>query len=99
MDVSIDIGTRKGWDNIRVVDTGIPKRVATINQVALPISAQVMANINTAGSSSKRPIEMIPFLIVEVTRAPRATAPTNSVTTDKNPTWIIVKVLAATELA
>jgi hypothetical protein len=44
-------------------------------------------------------MEMIPFLIVEVTRAPRATAPTNSVTIDKKPTWIIVNVLAATDVA
>ena len=35
--------------------------------------------------------------MVSVTRAPRATAPTNSVTMDKNPTWTMVKVWAATD--
>ena len=72
--------------NLRVVETGSPKRVATINQVALPTSAQVMPKIKTPGRSRNRSIPIIPFLMVEVTRAPSATAPTNSVTIDKNPT-------------
>jgi hypothetical protein len=68
-----------------VVETGSPNLVAIINQAALPISAQVIANINKPGSPLNRSIEMIPFLMVDVTRAPRATAPTNSVIIDRNP--------------
>jgi hypothetical protein len=44
-------------------------------------------------------MSMIPFLIVSVTRDPRATAPTNSVIVARKPTWNIVKVLAATDVA
>ena len=42
---------------------------------------------------------MMPFLMVEVTRLPKATAPTNSVHMDNRPTWSIVRVRAATEEA
>lgn len=73
--------------------------VAMANQVALPNSAEAMANIREPGLPLKRLMEMIPFLMVLVTRLPKATAPTNSVIMDRKPTWGIVKVLAATEVA
>lgn len=82
-----------------VVETGKPARVAMISHVALPASAQPIARMRTPGEGLKRSMVMMPFLMVPVTRLPRATAPTNSVIIDKKPTWGIVKVRAATEVA
>ena len=58
-----------------------------------------MANMSAPGLPVKRSIEMMPFLMVEVTRAPSATAPMNSVITASGPTCTMVKVRAATEVA
>lgn len=82
-----------------VVETGKPSLVATRSQDALPISAQVMASMREPGFPSKRLMEMMLFLMVLVTRAPRPTAPTNSVMMERIPAWGMLSVLAATEEA
>ena len=82
-----------------VVDTGKPTVLAIASHVALPTSAQPIASMRAPGVSLNRSREMIPLLMVEVTRAPKATAPTNSVHAASIPAWGIVSVRAATEVA
>ena len=82
-----------------VVDTGKPALVATSNQVALPTSVHPMTSMRTPGLGVKRSRSIMSFLMVPVTRDPRATAPTNSVTMERKPTWTIVRERAATEVA
>jgi len=82
-----------------VVETGKPSLVAKRSHEAEPISAQVMTSMRTAGVLVKRFKSMMLFLIVPVTRDPKATAPTNSQIIDKTPTWGMERVRAATEVA
>ena len=82
-----------------VVDTGRPMRVAMVSQVEEPTRAHTMASINTAGSSSKKSVEMSFFRMVSATREPTRTAPRNSQKVAMIMACVRVRDLDETEVA
>lgn len=61
-----------------MVETGHDSRVQIMSQVAETTRAQVKASISTPALPLKSEREIMPFLMVEATRAPTRTAPRNS---------------------
>lgn len=74
-------------------------RVAIVRYVAEPTMAQVMANMSTDGSCSKRLMEITLVRIVSVTREPTSIAPANSITEAMHMACLRVSEREATEVA
>lgn len=70
-----------------------------MRNVALPTSAQPITNMKVGGLGWNLLRPKTPLLIVDVTREPKATAPTNSVMDARIPACHIFKVRAATDVA
>ena len=58
-----------------VVETGIPIKVAMVNQIEEPTKAHAIVNISTAGSGSKMATSTTLFLIVSLTLFPTKQPP------------------------
>ncbi len=73
--------------------------MAIVRNVALPTSAHPITSMNVGGAGWNLVRPKTPLLMVDVTRDPIATAPTNSVMEARIPACHIFSVRAATDVA